>query len=171
VNFKTTAGINQETADKIAAGRPYYLMSQVLAVSGALEFQKLLPYYTTPSFMYTDKLTGQGVSLNPDPSQIIVLKAQRPQTEDLSPIRGAGRLFGPGASSAYDVYALPDSEAAGNVIADIERSYGRKAIPAFKDKTSSRRYLNPQLCIVQFRSDVTRERAWETTGRLGRPKD
>jgi subtilisin family serine protease len=163
----STAGIAQQAADKVVNGRPYFMMQQVSSVVGSAEFQKLLPFYTTPNFQFTDKLTGQQVVLNPDPSEVMISRTNLPQSESLATFRGAARRFGPRSSPIYDVFALPESEDATDVVGSIEQAYGKRAIPAFKDGQSSRRYLNPKYCVVQFQSDVSRQRIWAIMANLG----
>jgi subtilisin family serine protease len=161
------ADITQEVADKVCEGRPYFMMHQLLLAIGDRDYQRLRPFYSTPAFAFTDKLTRQNISLDPDSSQVMVSKVDRPAEASLPSTFAAEHLYGAGASKTYDVYALPESEAATNVIADIEKSYGKRTIPAFVDQHSVRRYFNPRYCVVQFQKGVTARAAWAIMAELG----
>ena len=166
-NLVAITGVSREAAQKVVDNRPYYLMHQVQIVAGDDSYAKLAQYFTIPDLEFRDKLTGQSVSLTTDPSKLLVPKPTEGAPAVTAKSVGAEPLHTGPDMSHYDVFGVPDSEAAVDVVAKLESAYGRKVIPSFQDSHSSRRFLNPQYCVVQFQSGITDQASKKIIADLG----
>ena len=71
-----TSGITRDVAIKVVNGRPYYFSRQLASLAGGDAFTQLDPYFATPDLQFVNKLTGQPVTLTPDPTRVMVVKSE-----------------------------------------------------------------------------------------------
>jgi subtilisin family serine protease len=136
-------------------------------VAGTEALTLISPYFGVPSLNFTDKISGGAVTLTADPNRIMVPKSDSESAKTVQVALKLKPLFPKAHLATYDVFNLPDTEDATDVIGKIEQSQHIKVIPAYRDQKSGTRFLHPQLCVVQFVEGMTQaaEMAW--IGRLG----
>lgn len=161
------AGVVSSTAERLVAGRPYFLERQLRTAAGDEVFKQLEPVFTTPELCFVDKLTGHQVTLTPDPTRVLVSKSESEGVDSTIRSWRLRPVFPDATRALYDVYALPDSESAGDAMSELQEQYGRNVLPAYRDDRSVSRYLNPKFCVVQFSDSVSPEQSNALISNLG----
>lgn len=150
------AGIAPDLALKIVLGRPYFFDSQWSRVlAGTPAFAQLNPYFTVPELKFTDKVSGTAVTLTADPSRIMVEKTDSESAQTVRDTMGLKSRFPKAHSATYEVFDIPDTEDATDVVGKIEQGQHTKVVPAYQDANSKTRFLHPRLCVVQFVDGTT----------------
>lgn len=166
------ARIPAAAARAVVAARPIYLLSELrgLPEIDAAAFDAVAAIFDVPELAYRDKLTGSRVALAPDASEVVVTfreteaAARAPSPAALG-LREDARS-GPRAS--HRLFRVPETESAPQILADLKRAPDvEKVTPAFRDPSASRRYMDPELCAVQFADGVPEARQAEIIAAAG----
>jgi subtilisin family serine protease len=162
-----------DVAQAIAKARPFYSVDELRHVAGitADTLTQVISVASVPEFSYTDKTTGRTINLKPDLSKAVVLPQQSEGVtvqDDTWIGLGLSLRFPKAARGGAQVFIVEDDEAAaGNVLARLRQMPGvDKAVPGFKEGDIER-YLDPELCVVQFLPETPRERQDEVIAQAG----
>ncbi|WP_437837773.1 S8 family serine peptidase [Sorangium sp. So ce1153] len=166
------AGIPAAAARAVVAARPFYFVSELRGIPelDAAAFDALAAVFDVPELAYRDKLTGRRVELAPDASEVVVsfreteAAARAPGPAALGLREGAR----PGPRASHRLFKVPESESAPQILADLKRAPDvEKVTPAFRDPSANRRYMDPELCAVQFADGVPEARQAEIIAAAG----
>jgi hypothetical protein len=153
-----------EVARRIITRRPFYFVEQLKCLTDEKTFLQIAPLFAPPKFTFWDKLSGKCIQLRPDSTQVLIANLESEQYEKGADERKLERLFKKAVAASYKVFAIPNAEAAADIISEILLKFGKKAVPAFWDdweQRPSRRYLDPAYCVVQFVEGLTKEQELE----------
>lgn len=145
-------GISNSVARRIVESRPFFFSRQLQALIGEADYRLVELIYTVPEFEYVDKLTAHPVRLSPDPSRVLVSKAEMKDVESLVDHWKLTPVFPHATGSLYEVLEVPETEEATELFGELQKTYSRNVIPAYRDDRASFRYFNPKFCTVQFAS-------------------
>ncbi|XYI00668.1 S8 family peptidase [Sorangium sp. So ce1128] len=166
------AGIPPAAARAVVAARPLYFLSELRGVPelDAAAFDALAAVFDVPELAYRDKLTGSRVELVPDASEVMVSFRE---TEGAARAPGPAALglredTRPGPRASHRLFKVPETESAPQILADLKRAPDvEKVTPAFRDPSANRRYMDPELCAVQFVDGVPEARQAEIIAAAG----
>lgn len=162
-----TTGVMPTTAARIVQARPFHFMRQLTTLVDRDVYDGLASLFATRDLEFADKLTGQTIKLTPDPGRVLLSRSESESFSAVAHKLGLRRVFPEAPANPYEVLALPETEAANDVLSQLQESYGRNVLPAYRDQRSAQRYLNPRFCTVQFHADMPATLLEEIIGRLG----
>ncbi|WP_437625292.1 S8 family serine peptidase [Sorangium sp. So ce1151] len=169
------AGVSLEAARAIKEHGPYDFMSELAALpSVRAVLPQVAAVFAAPPRSYVDKLTNRRVVLSPDPARVVIAGEKGAESD----AEGAGaqqslRRMGlepvlrSKSASGITVYALPEAEAAGDVLQRLKTMFGGLVTPVFRDASGADRYMDPRYCVVQFQRGTPDEVQRDILGELG----
>lgn len=161
------SGVPEAVAENVLLNRPFYFMSQIRTLLDLMTFEAIDSVFTTPALVFVDKLRDQRVKLNADPTQVLVSRSESEGFSNVADRFHLEPVYPDSTGGPYEVLSVPETESATDILGELQRGYGRNVLPAYTDEQSSRRYLNPRFCTVQFRPDISEARHHEIIGQLG----
>ncbi|WP_434046434.1 MULTISPECIES: S8 family serine peptidase [Sorangium] len=166
------AGIPAAAARAILAARPLYFLSELrgLPEIDAAALDAVAAIFDVPELAYRDKLTGNRVALAPDASEVVVtFRESEAAARAPSPMAlGLREDARSGPRASHRLFRVPETESAPQILADLRRAPDvEKVTPAFRDPSASRRYMDPELCAVQFADGVPEARQAEIIAAAG----
>jgi subtilisin family serine protease len=161
------------TAHLIYVNRPYYFLMQLRHVDGidGQSFGRLLSIFTVNPISYTDKLTGQTISLVPDPSKIVI-KSDESESANTDQVLKSLRLKESTSSrkrrGSYRLVSAPETETATTVLDNLKKEPSiLDFFPSFTDKQGCTRYFDLHYCVVQFFEDTPNAKQKKIIASLG----
>lgn len=154
-------------ARTLYSGRPYYFLIELRHVTGldAAVFEKITAIFAAPEFSYIDKLSGRSVDLSPRLTEVLVrFKDLESATgQDISSIAPLTAQSRRSSTDSYQVFSSDlESGTGSQILAQLKENPSvDRTIPSFIDGKGSRRYIDPEFCVVQFAVNVSEERQVE----------
>ncbi len=162
-------GLEPPVAKAVVKRRPFFFLSEVRYVDGIGDddIDLLSSVAALPELSYVDKSSGRAISLEPDPSKVVVTAGESEAAGDLFSAVGLRPAFGRKRTPGPQVFEVPESEDAGDVLGRLREKPGVDlAVPGFRDQ-GEQRFIDPQLCLVQFRAEVPEQRQDEIIAEAG----
>src|SRR5262249_62202534 len=133
----TRVGLSPASAQALVAGRPYYFAGELRHVAGLTpaDSDLLTSVAALPEFAYVDTSSGRSITLAPDPSKVLVNFGEtEADTSGLTAAIGLKRVFPKGKKAGPQVFTIPETEAAGDVLGQLKRKPGvDKVVPGFRE--------------------------------------